>query len=145
VKVRELMQTNVVTLKVGEPLDVADDIMTLGRIRHLPVVDTEGHIAGVVTHRDLLSASTASVLRAGRMAQRNWLGKIKVENVMAVKVKTVTADTDVSTAIDLMLAEKIGCLPVVAGSELVGLLTETDCLRVLRDLLAPERAATVGC
>ena len=133
--VRDLMQKDVTTLSLDDNLDIADDIMTLGRVRHLPVVNSSGVPVGLVTHRDLLKASVASVLELGRTAEKNWLGTIPVRAVMTTNLATVRPDAPISEAVDTMITRKIGCLLVVDGGRFVGLLTETDCLSYLRNLL----------
>ena len=139
-KVRDLMQKDVLSLHKGDFLDVAENVMNLGRIRHLPIVDADGQLIGLVTQRDLLRATVASVLGLGRNAERDWLAAIPVDHIMVAPVVTVAPDADLSEAVDLMVTRKYGCLPVVEGGRLLGLLTETDCLRCLRDLLKPAVA-----
>ena len=130
-KVKDLMRTNVVTLHSSDTLSVAEDIMNMGRIRHLPVVDAKKHVVGIVTQRDLYKAAISSVLRFDRAKEHEWLGKVRVSDVMTKEVTLIGAETGVVEAVDKMVTAKFGCLPVVDGDgTLVGLLTETDCLRV---------------
>jgi CBS domain-containing protein len=136
--VRDLMEREVTTLKVSDSLGLAEDIMELGRIRHLPVV-TGKKLVGIVSQRDLLRAAVSSVLRLRRSTERHWLGRIAVREVMTKKVVTIKPDATIREATELMLKKRIGCLPVVEGATLVGLLSETDCLRYLaRMLKLPE-------
>jgi len=132
--VKDIMQPDVVTLESGETLDVADDIMRLGRIRHMPVV-SRGRVVGIVSQRDLFMATVSSALHFHRTAEREWLAKIKVREVMSKPVHTVPPDLPVIEAVQRMLNERIGCLPVVDGEELVGMVSETDCLCLLSQLL----------
>lgn len=134
-KVKELRQTEVVTLRVTDALDIAENIMNLGRIRHLPVMDAERHLVGIVTQQDLLRAAVSSVLGFDRDKEQAWLGGIRVQDVMVAEVVTVSPEAGVAEAVDKMIAGKFGRLPVVEGTRLVGLITETDCLRHLSDLL----------
>jgi acetoin utilization protein AcuB len=135
-QVKDIMQRDVVTLGLEDSLDVADDIMTLGRVRHLPIIAGESHLVGLVTQRDLLRASLASVLDLGRKAEHEWLKSIPVRVVMHTELETIAPEDSLKSAVDRMIAKKIGCLPVVEQGKLVGLLTETDCLRVLAEALA---------
>lgn len=128
------METNVVTLSVGETLDLADDIMRLGRIRHLPVTDA-GRLVGILSQRDLFRAGISSVLKLERSTQQRFLAKVPVRAIMTPSPYTIGPDAPVRTAIRLMLEEKIGCLPVVEDGELVGLIGESDCLRYLEHVL----------
>ncbi|HUI26387.1 MAG TPA: CBS domain-containing protein [Candidatus Kryptonia bacterium] len=132
--VRDLMETEVATLKSNDSLSLADDIMRLGRIRHLPVVSGE-RLVGILTQRDLFRAAISSVLRLRPTAERDWLLKIHVSEVMTPNVVTAVPAASVRSAVGLMIERQIGCLPVVENGRLVGLLTETACLRYLARLL----------
>jgi CBS-domain-containing membrane protein len=137
--VKDLMRRQVVTLSVTSTLDIATDIMTMGRIRHLPVVDDGGMLVGIVTQRDLYRAAISSVLRLGEKAEREWLGKVPVFDVMTADVVTVGPEEGIIDALTRLLDRKVGALPVVERGRLVGLLTETDCLRSFRDMLKAGR------
>lgn len=135
-KVKDIMRTNVVSLRITDTLGVAEDIMSMGRIRHLPVVDEENRVVGIVSQRDLFRATISSVLGFDRSKEHEWMGRIKVQDVMTKQVTLVDPEAGVSEAVDKFVTDKIGCLPVVnEQGKLVGLLTETDCLRCFRDLL----------
>jgi len=132
--VRDLMQRHVATLKLNDSLGLADDIMELGRIRHLPVL-SGSIVVGVVSQRDLYRAAVSSMLQMPRPVQREWLAKIPVHGVMSANVLTIAPDDPVHKAVDVMLTHRIGCLPVVERGKLVGLISETDCLRYLARVL----------
>jgi CBS domain-containing membrane protein len=134
-KVRNLMRTHVVTLHVADTLDLADDIMRMSRIRHLPVVDVDNRVVGMLSQRDLFRASLSSVLGFAQEKEYEWLGKLSVQEVMTENVTTISPEAGIVEAVDRLVEGKFGCLPVVDSQRLVGLLTETDCLRCLRDLL----------
>jgi len=126
--VRELMVTKVSTIGRNDTLDLADDLMTMARIRHLPVLD-EGHVVGVVSQRDLFRSALAVALGYGERAQKALLKTLPVKEVMSEPAITIAADATVKEATRLMLEHKIGCLPVAEGHALVGIVTETDLLR----------------
>jgi len=128
------MQREVVTLKLNDSLGLADDVMELGRIRHMPVVLT-GVVVGIVSQRDLYRAAVSSVLQLQRSTEREWLAGIPVRTVMSPNVITVAPDETIHAAVELMLRHRIGCLPVVEHGKLVGLISETDCLRHLARVL----------
>lgn len=128
------METTVATLELSDTLDVAEHIMRLGRIRHMPVL-SHGRLVGILSQRDLFRASISSVLHFRRAAEEEWLAKIDVKAVMTRTVTTVPPDTSIRTAVELMLERKIGCLPVVENEKLIGLLSESDCMRYLARLL----------
>ena len=132
--VRDVMQHEVATLDASDRLDLADDIMRLGRIRHLPIL-SRGRLVGILSQRDLFRAAVSSVLQVARPTEREWLGKIPVVAVMTPDPFTVGPETPVRTAVAVMMERKIGCLPVVDRGQLVGIVSETDCLRYLAHVL----------
>ena|SRR5690242_347204 len=138
--VRDLMQRDVVTLGVQDRLDLADDIMRLGRIRHLPIVEGT-RVVGILSQRDLFRAAVSSLLQLRFEAERKWLATVPVQAVMTPDVVTVLPGTPLRAAARLMAEKRIGCLPVVEDGTLVGLLSESDCLMHLARLLdvADER------
>src|SRR5579875_3274459 len=117
--VQDLMQRDVFTLAATDTLDLADDVMRLGRIRHIPVV-ADGALVGILSQRDLFRAGLAA---------------IPIRAVMTTCVFTAHPRTTIQEAVTIMLDKKIGCLPVVEDDRLVGLLSESDCLRYLAHLL----------
>lgn len=134
--VRDVMQEKVVTVSAGDRLSTVEDIMTLGGVRHMPVV-RGGKLVGVLSERDLLRASLSSL--AHRVDERRaFLDGIDISRVMSAPPITVGPGASVMEAAGIMADEKIGCLPVVEDEELIGLVTETDLLRYFADL-ARER------
>jgi CBS domain-containing protein len=125
--VRDIMQEKIVTLSVTDRLSTVEDIMTLGRVRHIPVVRL-GRLVGVVSERDLLRASLSSLAHRSD-ERRAFLEGVDIAQVMSAPPVTVGPDASVEEAACVMADRKIGCLPVVDGDELVGLVTETDLLR----------------
>jgi CBS domain-containing protein len=131
--VRDVMSTEVTTLERNDSLQLARDIMTLGRVRHFPVVD-EGKVVGVVSQRDLYKASLGSVMKYGEKAQRAFMEGIAIKEVMNEPVITIAPHASVREAARIMIEKKIGCLPVLEGPKLVGLVTETDMLKLVADM-----------
>lgn len=129
-RVRELMTPAVKTLGRNDQLSLADDVMRAERIRHLPVLDEEGQLCGIVSQRDMFRGALAAALGYGELAQRKLLGTLVVKEVMTTDVVTTTPQTSIAEAARLMLERKIGCLPVVDGGRLVGMLTESDFVKV---------------
>ena len=132
--VQDLMQANVTTLNAADTVGLADDIMQLGRIRHLPVV-SDDRLVGIVSQRDLLRSAVSSVLRLRKAFEREWLAKIRVREVMTSPVITIRPRDTIRQAVQLMIDKRVGCLPVLEDGKLVGLLSETDCMRYLAHLL----------
>ncbi len=114
--VSDLMTKDVEVIFDDEAVDVARTIMTLSRIRHLPVTDREDKLVGLVSQRDLL----ARVISHGASAP------ILVRDIMTTKVATVTAGTPIQMAGRIMIENKYGCLLVTEQDRIEGILTETD-------------------
>lgn len=122
-RVRDIMVTELVTVGPDQTAWGAWQLMRDRRFRHLPVV-TGGRLAGVLSDRDLRPLLLAPGLAEARVAE-----------IMSDEVTTVSPDAPVEDAASLLVVKKIGCLPVVDNGRLVGIVTETDLLAVLVELL----------
>lgn len=130
--VKDIMKTQLVTLNADSKLGFANDIMYLGRIRHLPVVKGE-NIVGILTQRDLYRASLTSILTNWK-ENKEFMDSIKVSEVMTKNVATINPDATINEAAQIMIDKKVGCLPVVKDkNKLIGLITETDVLQYFVD------------
>ena len=132
--VSEIMMGSPVTLKPGDTLDLANDVISLGRIRHIPIVE-DGRVVGVISDHDLMGAAAAHAFALTHKSQSALLKTIAIRNIMKKRVVTVRPDAPIKEAAHLLKEKKIGCLPVVSAGALVGLVTVTDVLRYLDDLL----------
>jgi len=130
IPVRAVMQQNVVTISASDRLSTVEDIMTLGRVRHMPVVHA-GKLVGVVSERDLLRASLSNLSGHRHDERRAFLHVVEIARVMSTPPIVVRSDATVNEAAHIMAEKKIGCLPVVDGDELVGMITETDILHLV--------------
>lgn len=129
-RVEEVMQKEVVTLEKGERLDLVEDIMHVGRVRHMPVVDG-GKLVGMISQRDLLASSLSKTLDFDAQERRTFLRSVDAAEAMTSDLVTVLPAATLAEAAAVMLRHKIGCLPVVdEGGALLGILTETDLVRV---------------
>jgi CBS domain-containing protein len=126
--VREIMMGSPVTLKPEDTLDLANDVISLGRIRHIPVVDG-GKLVGLLSERDLIGAAASQIFGLKQKSKSALLKSKQIKDVMQKRVLTVTPDTPIKEAAHLMADKKIGCVPVVADGTVVGLVTTTDILR----------------
>jgi acetoin utilization protein AcuB len=121
--VRDIMVANLVTVSPEESARKAYQLMRDHRFRHLPVV-SRGRLVGVLSDRDL----RPTLLSPG-------LAEATVVELMSDNPTTIGPDASVEEAASLLVVKKIGCLPVVEGDRLVGIVTETDLLAVLVELL----------
>jgi CBS domain-containing membrane protein len=126
-RVRDVMSRELHTLHRNDKLSLADDVMRMERVRHLPVLDEEsGALVGVLSQRDLFRGALARALGYGETAQRRLLDLLVVKEVMTNDPISVSPDTTLREAARTLVQHKIGCLPVVEGDQLVGILTEGD-------------------
>lgn len=136
ISVGDFMTRELVTVNEGDDLALAESMLRLGGIRHLPVV-RQGQLVGLVTHRDLLRSAMS------RDRRSTTAGDIMTRDPEAVR-----PSTSLVRAARLMLEKKFGCLPVVErDNRLVGIITESDFVRfaadVVQDLdLVAEAAST---
>ncbi|MFV0347528.1 MAG: CBS domain-containing protein [Halodesulfovibrio sp.] len=133
--VSDLMSTNLFTLKQTDSLKTARSLMNLARIRHIPIVDEPGYFLGLLTHRDLLSSTVSRFAEVGQDVQDEIDAGIPVSEIMRTDVLTVTPDTRLRSAAEILFNHKYGCLPVVEKDRLVGILTEADFLKLTITLM----------
>jgi CBS domain-containing membrane protein len=132
-RVRDLMTSEPVALRPEDDLTALYDLLDTKHVRHVPVVDEDGDLVGLVTHRDLLRCALAEELDLPLSLQRDMLTSKTVGEIMTAEPETVEAETDIRLAAQTMFENKYGCLPVVEGARLVGILTEADFVRYLAE------------
>jgi CBS domain-containing protein len=130
-RVSELMSRDVKIIGAAGSCQEAVTVMSRGGLRHLPVVDRDARLAGIVTDRDLRHRLfVPGVFRSiGTASVESLFKDIAVREVMSSPVVTVRPDDELATAAGLMLEKKVGSLPVVDDGRVVGMITETDLLR----------------
>ncbi len=124
--VEDIMSTDVFTLGRNDKLSVADDLMKQQRIRHILVLNADGDLCGILTQRDLFRGILLRSLGYGSRAEQKMLDSLSIKDAMYDEVFTITPDSTLSDAANLMLSNKVGCLPVVDGERLVGMISEAD-------------------
>ncbi|MDD5747575.1 MAG: CBS domain-containing protein [Actinomycetota bacterium] len=136
-KVRERMSTELVTVQVDEPIRVAWDIVQGRKIRRFPVLDGD-KLVGIVTDRDLRNATASSVVLTEKKYHDFLLDTVKIESIMTANPQTVSPNDDIAKAARLILELKVGGLPVCDNDKLVGIITETDLIKTLIEVLSKE-------
>jgi acetoin utilization protein AcuB len=127
--VQDVMQTKLFTVTPDTTLPEAVRLTGQRGIRHLPVLDQD-RLVGMLSDRDLkrAMASPATSLEAHEL--RYLLDSLRVGEIMTRAVITIGPTSPIEDAARLMVLEKIGALPVTDGDRLIGLVTETDVLRL---------------
>ena len=126
----EIMNRDLITVDKQASLRRARRILDQHRIRHLLVVDDK-RLVGIVTDRDLRQAAPSSKSPLTISERQEFMDELKVLEVMSRKLITASPTTTIREAARVMVREKIGCLPVVDGNQLVGIVTEADLLEML--------------
>lgn len=138
-KVRSRMKTELVTLAPEAPLRDAVTMELQRKIRHIPVVDASGKLVGIVTDRDIKRALPSPL--TGSLAREEYdsvLDETTLAKVMTRDPQTVSPDTTLADAVQLLFEKKIGGLPVVENGKLVGIFTQTDALALCLELLKKQ-------
>jgi acetoin utilization protein AcuB len=141
---REKIQKNPVTISQEASFYEARNLIHEKGIRHLPVVDKKNSLVGIVTDRDIREAAPSDATLLSVQELNYLLGKLKVSSFMTPKAKliTITPDTLIEEAVQLMHDNKIGCLPIVEAGKLYGIFTETDALDHLVDIFGFKQKGT---
>jgi CBS domain-containing protein/gamma-glutamyl:cysteine ligase YbdK (ATP-grasp superfamily) len=119
--VGQFMSTDLFTVQPDDLIDLAASVMDWRHIRHVPVEDENGRLAGLVTHRNLLRLISQGI-------RQKSLRNLTVREVMVANPVAVPPETPALEAIEIMREHRVGCLPVVEGQQLVGIVTSYDFL-----------------
>jgi acetoin utilization protein AcuB len=132
-RVTELMSRNVSTIEADRTCYDAITRMSRAKVRHLPVLDRDGTLVGIVTDRDIRQRLFAPDFygRLGQVPVATLLGEAVVRDVMSAPVLSIDPASDIVLAAARMRAAKIGSLVVAEGNKLLGIITELDMLRHL--------------
>ena len=124
--IKDHMSITPVTIRDDSDYKSAFAIMEENNIHHLPVVNGEEEVVGVVSLRDLQLA-----------ARRFVESPVEISEVMHTPVLTAQSNDTLASAVKLMTENRFGCLPILDdNNHVMGMLTETDLFRVLSDHLA---------
>ena len=137
--VSDYMTPNPIVVEPEEPLMRALELIRLRGVRRLPVA-VGGVLVGLITDGDLKRAEPSTLTESeadfNRVMEETPISRIMIQNPL-----TTTADASLLEAADILLNTKYGALPVVAGSNVVGILTDNDLIRALVDVLREAKAA----
>lgn len=143
--VKHRMTPRPITITPDTPVPDAYRVIRDNKIHHLPVVDKKGKLVGVVAQADLIHAAPSPATTLSVFEANYLLAHMPVKDVMSKPI-TVDEDTPIEEAARLMVEKEIGCLPVMRGGELVGMITETDIFKAFVEVLGggqPELRVTL--
>ncbi len=124
------------TVGPDEPLTKAAEIMEASRINHLPVVEGEGKLVGILSDTDLRNASLAGWRLTGGSVDTDRVPLVR--EVMKTEVWSVTPEDFVEDALLIIKTKRFGALPVLSGGRLVGIITKIDLINAFIDVLDIE-------
>jgi CBS domain-containing protein len=136
-----VMTRELLSIEQNEKLAKADELMRERRVRHMLVVDEEGTLTGVLSQRDIYHGGLLKALGYGTRARQVALDGLLVKEAMTADPVTAAPNTKLRDAARVMVERKLGCLPVLDGDRLVGILTESDFARVIAGMKPVAGAA----
>jgi len=135
-KVVDVMSKDPLTVRRSETVGQADELMSENKIRQIPVVEAK-ELVGIITDRDIRSFLSASLLESPEAREKAF--HTHVSEIMTTEPFTLSPDDDLQEAVELLIDEKIGGIPVVDEAEgLVGIVTYVDVLRCFLNRLQED-------
>lgn len=135
ISIAEVMTRDVFTLGPDDTLTMARDLMMDKHIRHLPVVNERQELLGLLTHRDLLSATDSVLSEESAEMRRQRESATPISRVMTTQLSSVDESASLRGAALHLQKHKHGCLPVLAEGRLIGIITDSDFVGVAINLL----------
>ncbi len=138
--VKDCMTFNPICGRPDMPVAEAQALMQQHNFRHLPILDQDGKLVGLITQRSLIQAVPSGMRSVSPAAINYALAKVKARHIMVKNVITIGEDVALEEAARVMADKKIGCLPVMRGDRLVGIISDNDIFNVMVNLLGARRA-----
>jgi len=140
-RVKDRMRRSLVSVAQSDTLDHALTTLKRFNIRHLPVVKGD-RVVGIVSDRDVKKAAPSPFDYPTAEEFRAFTSAVAIKEIMTKEVVTVAPLTPIEEAASLMSQKRIGALPVVQEGRLVGMLTETDVLGVITEMMGATQTAS---
>ena len=140
-RVEDRMTKDPVTVRADQTVKAAAELMRTHSIRHLPVVDTQDNLVGLLTDRDIRQVRFAPAMRTRLAEEPSLLDQLRVGEVMSSPVVTTAPLDDLADAATTMYERKIGALPVVLQGHVVGIISEVDILKAFAEMTGREPQA----
>ncbi len=133
--VKDKMTANPITVTPDTVVSEALSTMRQHNVRRMPVLNRKGHLVGIISEKDLLYASPSPATSLNVYEIGYLLSKLKINEIMAKNVITVTQDAPIEEAARIMVDNSVGGLPVMQGDTVVGIITETDIFKTLAEMM----------
>jgi len=138
--VKDQMTPNPICGHPATPVAEAQKLMQENNIRHLPILDEDNKLVGLITQRSLMQAVPDDLSQFSPFVVNYILAKLQAQNIMVRDVVTIDPDTTIEEAARIIADKKIGCLPVMQDEELVGIISDSDLFSIMMELLGARRA-----
>ncbi len=137
--VSDIMTTKPVSIHQNGTLRQALELMEGSHFRHLPVLNSEGQLVGILSDRDCRSALNSPHILRERWQDEELAETLRVRTIMTPAPIVIEPDAEADEAARLMLDNHISCLPVILGETLVGIVTTSDILGAFREMSRREK------
>ncbi len=141
-KIEQRMTTNLITTNLDMSIQDAQDLMKNSKVSCLPVLDSNWHLVGIISDKDILRALPSPVTSLSIYETKSLLSNLKVKKIIRKDPITVQRDTTIEQAAKLMVEKDVQWLPVMDGTKLVGIVSRTDMLKTLLEVFG---ATSQGC
>jgi CBS domain-containing membrane protein len=131
--VSDLMSAPVRTITPDRNLSALAELFDLHDLRHVPVIDEEGDVVGLISDRDLLRNILTDQADVPLSVRNAAMRGTPVESIMTVDVVTLEPNDTARKAARVLLENKFGCVPITEGARLVGIITQSDFLRAFAE------------
>jgi acetoin utilization protein AcuB len=137
--VSDIMTVKPMSIHQDGTLRQALELMDRNHFRHLPVMNSEGQLVGIISDRDCRTALNSPHILRERWQDENLVNTLRVRSLMTPAPIVIEPDAEAVEAARLMLNNHISCLPVILGETLVGIVTTSDILIAFMDMYRRER------
>jgi len=135
ITIEEFMTSDPYTLRETDSINDAWEVMIGKHIRHIPITDSDKHVLGLVTQRDVLAATDPKAILEAKTASHEISSDARLADIMTRDVKVIEQSGSLRKAALYLQAHKYGCLPVVVDERLVGIITDSDFIDIAINLL----------
>jgi len=135
ITIEEFMTSEPYTLREADSINDAWEIMIGKHIRHIPITDDDNHVLGLVTQRDVLAATEPGAIREAKNASHEVKSDFTLSEIMIRDVRVIHKEDSLRQAALYLQSHKYGCLPVVSDDRLVGIITDSDFIDIVINLL----------
>jgi len=141
ITIEEFMTPDPYTLRETDSINDAWEVMIGKHIRHIPIIDSDSHVLGLVTQRDVLAATEPGAILEAKTASHEIRSDASLGDIMIRDVKVIHQSDSLRQAALYLQAHKYGCLPVVVDDQLVGIITDSDFIEIAINLLEQAELA----